>query len=435
MSQDRLLDDETADSVAATAFAAYSRCPSKTKPTTRPDGTPEWTNLAAIVLLRATHQEQVCVALATGVKTTPDKTIRSAKGRILHDCHAEILALRAFNRFLINECLKIQENPSYLSRYIIVKNQQVTAPRSTSTGNNIKARYSLDPEWRICMVITEVPCGDASMENLGAGIEENWSSGELDETFPLRGRAYFAKLGVVRTKPGRSDAPLSLSKSCSDKLMLRQLTSAIQSPANLVIDPKNAYISTLLVPKDRLNCASFERAFGRAVGLLTSTNGNRYRDVRFRWATFRTPYEHSRDAAGEQGKPSNVSLIYVLNGSTQAEAVIKGIRMGAKTGTAASASTVSRACLAEDVVKLLQAGPADSRRTYSELKKADSERVRLKETVRQSLEGWQSTAEDEFALDERVPSERAAQDGCRAGSEATASSRPSPAKKPRKERS
>ena len=38
-----------------------------------------------------------------------------------------------------------------------------------------------------------------------------------------RGRNNFGELGVVRTKPGRSDSLISYSKSCSDKLCLKQL--------------------------------------------------------------------------------------------------------------------------------------------------------------------------------------------------------------------
>ena len=39
-----------------------------------------------------------CLSLATGVKCLSNDKVRQAKGMALHDSHAEILAIRGFNR-------------------------------------------------------------------------------------------------------------------------------------------------------------------------------------------------------------------------------------------------------------------------------------------------------------------------------------------------
>ena len=45
-----------------------------------------------------------CVALATGMKCLPQSKLPLAKGNVLHDWHAEVLAIRGFNRWLVDEC-------------------------------------------------------------------------------------------------------------------------------------------------------------------------------------------------------------------------------------------------------------------------------------------------------------------------------------------
>jgi len=41
---------------------------------------------------------------------------------------------------------------------------------------------------------------------------------DLDPNTPSRGRDNYARLGALRTKPGRADSPATLCMSCSDKI-------------------------------------------------------------------------------------------------------------------------------------------------------------------------------------------------------------------------
>ena len=85
------------------------------------------------------------------------------------------------------------------------------------------------------------------------------SAASSDATLP--GRAYFSQLGIVRRKPARGDAPPTLSKSCSDKIALKQSTSLLSSLAALLVDPKGAYIDTLVLPLSQYSSTACERAF------------------------------------------------------------------------------------------------------------------------------------------------------------------------------
>lgn len=104
-----------ANNVALLVLDTYHSLAKSGKPSVRPNGIPEWSILAGLIAqrkgthlakviagtLKAYHQDNSlhCLSLATGVKCLPSNKVIQAQGLALHDCHAEILALRGFNRF------------------------------------------------------------------------------------------------------------------------------------------------------------------------------------------------------------------------------------------------------------------------------------------------------------------------------------------------
>lgn len=79
----------------------------------------------------------------------------------------------------------------------------------------------------------------------------------------LDGRAHFSLLGVVRRKPARTDAESTRSKSCSDKLALRQISSLLSCETSRLVAPtENAYIAGLVLPEDEITQVGFDRCFG-----------------------------------------------------------------------------------------------------------------------------------------------------------------------------
>lgn len=85
----------------------------------------------------------------------------------------------------------------------------------------------------------------------------------LVENNLLDGRAHFSLLGVVRRKPARTDAESTRSKSCSDKLALKQVSSLLSwQTSRLVAPTQNAYLAGLVLPEDEISHIACGRAFG-----------------------------------------------------------------------------------------------------------------------------------------------------------------------------
>ena len=205
---------------------------------------------------------------------------------ILHDCHAEILAIRAFNFWLLTECRSLLAQEERAGRSPSEASSNSTSSflrrRYSSSGNNASLpisngsssswqRFELHPDIKIYMYCTCAPCGDASMELCMAAQEDAtpWDIRDTDdpEKQPalLDGRAYFSRLGVVRRKPCRADADATRSKSCSDKLALRQVSSLLSHETSLLVAPtQNTYLAGLILPDIEISRSGCERSFGKS---------------------------------------------------------------------------------------------------------------------------------------------------------------------------
>lgn len=227
------------------------------------------------------------------MKCLPSSKLPQAQGNVLHDWHAEILAIRAFNRFLLEECRQLAlGGPSMTSPFLrrrtaeeMISHSGSDSSESESEGEesrNCNCWHAQPFAWRedvaLHMYCSEAPCGDASMElTMAAQTDASpWeipippaspvplSSSAADPTPTLPGRAYFSLLGAVRRKPSRGDAPPTLSKSCSDKLALKQCTSLLSSTTSLLVSP--AYLRALILPAAQHDEVGCRRAFSDVVG-------------------------------------------------------------------------------------------------------------------------------------------------------------------------
>lgn len=211
--------------------------------------------------------------------------ISRCRGLVLHDCHAEILAIRAFNYWLLTEChglLNAESRICYTTHDDLIPGRPVvsSSPFIRRRSQTVPSDRSIDwppfeiqPDIRIYMYCTCAPCGDASMELCMAAQEDatpweiihrpNTTPEELEEDILLDGRAHFSRLGVVRRKPARMDAESTRSKSCSDKLALRQVISLLSiETCHLIAPTENAYVAGLILPEDEISLVGCERAFG-----------------------------------------------------------------------------------------------------------------------------------------------------------------------------
>lgn len=401
-----------ADRIARVVLEEFDRLPAKRKPQVRDNGTREWVPLSGIV---ARHGDGPfkCLVLATGMKCLPTSKLSSANGNVLHDWHAEVLATRALNHFVLQECKALAEGK--YSLYI----------RRKTDGGPETQPFAWREGVALHMYCSEAPCGDASMEITMSAQDDAspWEAplpphlmDKVDGGSPdlaLLGRACFSQLGVVRRKPSRADAPSTLSKSCSDKIALKQCTSLLNSLTSPLVHPRGVYLSSLVLPESQFSAIACERCF-TAQGRMASV-----RDSHYKWEdgySFRpfevqtTGLEFAFSRRGtEKGDmarfvASNLATAWSCNGL--AENVIGGVLQGRKQSDPRGGSLVSRGkmwALATEVARL--AGMEELalfHGTYEEMKEGVSMagRRKVKTEVRSSaLKGWvRNTGDEAFGM-------------------------------------
>lgn len=355
---------------------------------------------------------------------------------VLHDSHAEILALRGLNHFLLSEIRHMLQSPTDTTDPAETSPFVQTADNEcnkVSEAEQWRAPFELHPSVQIFMFCSEPPCGDASMETLmahkGAAESKPWSLPE-SETQPendvLHGRGYFSNLGVVRRKPSRADAEPTLSKSCTDKLAVRQITSLLSFPTRLFIRPSAAaYLHALLLPKNRINRPACERAFGTQ-GRLKSfektdfIGGYAFRPFDVKPVPFDPQsFGFAKPTTSETSmKAGNVSAVWTagVGGRLEclSETIIGGVRQGHRFDNPKKAGALCRRklwelgrtitqLLEEDYLPTAQAAsskalleqPQDG--SYAQSKDCRLTRTRreVKDTVTRALGGWARNVGDD----------------------------------------
>ncbi|KHN98800.1 Adenosine deaminase/editase [Metarhizium album ARSEF 1941] len=382
-----------ANAIAQTVISQFRKLPAKRKPAVRTNGLHEWVPLSGIVAEQ--DGEWTCLALATGMKCLPASRLHEANGNGIHDWHAEVLAIRTFNRFVMDECRSLQRE----KRTSVLQ----------ASGSHQRRPFRIRDGLKLHMYCSEAPCGDASMELIMAAQDDAspWDvppspattqSGPTTTSLP--GRAYFSQLGVVRRKPARGDAPPTLSKSCSDKIALKQCTSLLSSLTSLFVDPASAYIDTLVLPESQYSAQGCQRAFSERLSNLTNASwlgGYQFRP--FKVETTDEEFEFSRNKVrqdSEKMAPSNIAAAWSASGVE--ETILGGVIQGRKPFDPKGASNMSRRQLWAAAVEVSNSldGHQDIRqllssKTYQDVKDGDllADRRRVKDLVRTTaLAGW-----------------------------------------------
>ena len=187
------------DRVVLVILEKFHALPKKSKPRTLTSGLQEWVPLSGIVAI-GENDGITCLAIGTGMKCLPSSVPALLdSGTVLHDWHAEILAIRAFNHFLLQECQRLASCANYHSP--ILRWRQASEMSEVQGVQPFRVHDGL----RIMMYCSEAPCGDASMELVMEAQDDPtpWpiavSDGEAMSD--LLGRGSFSQLGVVRRKP------------------------------------------------------------------------------------------------------------------------------------------------------------------------------------------------------------------------------------------
>lgn len=363
------MDTSKADQIADLVLNAFDKLPKKGKPLLQNNGDIQWTVLSGIVV-EFENEELECVCLATGMKSLPNTKLSQCLGKVLHDSHAEILTIRAFNKFLLEN----YNNDRYF----------------TASKKTFKPKVHL--------YVSEAPCGDASLGLLNHDQSYMWTDDLVRVTpsddSPVSGRDHFHHVGLVRTKPARRTAPMTFSKSCSDKLALRQVTSLLLGPLEKLGTIEPIFLDTLIIPKSRFVEKDYKRAFRERLHSPTHY---------FKFATTNKEFMYQRRQEKCASCPQTV--IWIKGYTT--EVILNGVKMGSKPFSGKGQSMICRASIWNSVLKLQhEAMKNDDDEGVSKRRKYDSyvewkqckRRISLKNLAYKELGSWVPTAIDDFSI-------------------------------------
>ena len=348
------------------------------------------------------------------MRCLPMHKLALAHGSCLHDWHAEIVAIRAFNHFLIEECRRLTNSETSHSDVIRFR----PFPERTESDHQI---FTVRDNVKIYMFCSEAPCGDATMELTMRAQEDAspWLSESrcLTDGMPQSGRGHFSELGVVRRKPARADAPLTASKSCSDKLALKQCTSLLSSVASLLVHPGKAYLDELILPCNQIVPEAIDRAFsshGR-MKALQSTNshlatwdgGYAFKPFQVSGHTMDFEFAKPIPRSNVIAKSSNITAVWTPHIS---EVLIGGTVQGHKQFSNKGASSISRLRIWESAANVTDGFGFSSvcqafgaEKVYKRLKETTllESRRAVKHYIQQEILGcWpKNSGDDQFCRD------------------------------------
>lgn len=220
------------DSIARLCLSKYNSLKKTGKPCLT-----EWTVLSGIVMKKNDNNLTV-VSLATGTKCLGANELKNEKtyniGCRLSDSHAEILARRAFLRYLLFEIEKLLNYDIAISDVFVI--------------NTVSQLIEFKSGLSFHFYSSQTPCGDCSIIPMSYACPSS-KIRKIDDDDGLNGRVIsyqtitdtvdihrtgakcvvaddrqdsklsgttYHAVGPLRTKPGRGDPTLSLS--CSDKI-------------------------------------------------------------------------------------------------------------------------------------------------------------------------------------------------------------------------
>lgn len=271
----------------------------------KPDKENTFTVLAGIVAVVDDNQLNVVpslenihvLAIATGTKCSSEDMI-DIGGIVLHDSHAEVLARRAFVRYVLQVLVHLSMSPEYL--------ESPECPLEKNVVGSVSS-YRWKSSWHLYLCISDSPCGDATIYPSKDGImtftgaklagclsmssvcanslmdassqdcqnQHYNSQAHLLHTLEASSVGLILResgeqqLSVMRLKTGRSDIRhRSQSKSCSDKIC-RWRSLGLQGqllfpfvgkvPLHGVIVAEDPYSESILSQKQALERALISR--------------------------------------------------------------------------------------------------------------------------------------------------------------------------------
>ncbi|KAI0069181.1 adenosine deaminase/editase [Artomyces pyxidatus] len=297
------------DDIASAALLVAASLPYKPQPD-------KFTILASFVLESRTSGLVKVISLGTGSKCLPSGRL-PPRGDALHDSHAEVLARRGAVRWLLEEILRDTRQPS------------------DWVDRRTDGMYDLKDDIILYLYVSTVPCGDASTRLLASLQDPNIASFKDSTSWPIlpagapsRGRDDYARIGVLRTKPGRADAPPVLSMACSDKIARWGVLGVQGALSSAFLKP--VYVTAIIIgdvveEMREIVKEDCERAFYGRIGNLSGLPDG-FRLARPVVGFTSLPFVHSKAQLPELSTSSNDSLCWIADSGY--EVLINGLRRG-----------------------------------------------------------------------------------------------------------
>lgn len=194
----------------------------------------------------------------------------------------------------------------------------------------------------------------------------------------------------------RGDSPQTLSKSCSDKLALKQCTSLLNRNTCRLVNPRNAYIRSLVIPLSEYRKGACQRAFGpegRMKPMVGKEWPGGYRYQPFATQVCQGEFRFSRRSVVSSRGPLKGSNISAVWNTDLRETLVNGVLQGRKQTDLKGASSISQqsmSLLVSQTIEKLQ-----SRKRKNLILQADVSRAALRdreyvkvEVRSTALKGW-----------------------------------------------
>jgi tRNA-specific adenosine deaminase 1 len=288
--------------------------------------------------------ELTCASLATGMKCLPASKVIQANGNVLHDWHAEVLAIRGFNSWILEECAALaQQGRQGDGEWLDWTNEDQHNEQEPDPAYP-RPPFKLKPDVQIHMFCSQAPCGDASMELTMASQQDAtpWANAApSSKPEDMLGRGHFDRLGVVRRKPARPDAPVTMSKSCSDKLALKQVTGLLSGTVAKLVRVEGCYLRTLVLPESETVEDAVKRSFGRD-GRMKALRDWQGSQAGYGFRPFEVKTTRRKFAYSAQGAEAGGSNLSALHTPRRQEILVNGVLQGRKQYDPRGASSASR---------------------------------------------------------------------------------------------